>query len=88
MLLSNNQIFLPQTVAWVCHRGGLATAMVKRASYMLAHEENERRAVGRSLVAAAHAPRLVTDPVVRSTVMLHDQPILRCPCVHSPCRLE
>lgn len=55
---------------------------------MLAHERPERLAARTRLVAATLAPHLAADLVVRSTVTLHDQPILRCLCVHFPCRLK
>lgn len=55
---------------------------------MLVHEKVERPAARMRLAVAAHALRLAADRVVRSTVTLHDQPVLRCQCARSPCRLE
>lgn len=55
---------------------------------MLVHEKGERLAARTRLAAVALVLRLAADQVVRSTVRLHDQPTLRCLCVHFPCQLE
>lgn len=63
-------------------------APVKEASCIWAREKAERPAARTRLAAAVLALHLAADLVVRSTVTLHDQPVLRCLCVHFPCRLK